>query len=103
MKDHPQEMPRANARFAVSLTVECFPSALPAGVGEERGHFEGSLKNISSGGACILTDRPLHVADVLKMSFPIQTFISAPRTLAEVRWALPTEEGKYLCGLRFLL
>jgi hypothetical protein len=67
---------------------------------------EGMVMNVSSGGACIVTDFPLPLSDVLKVAFPIQShisdFISTPRTLAEVRWTFVFPDHRYVSGLRFL-
>jgi hypothetical protein len=102
MPEKSQELPRASARFSSNLRVE-FQHAVGPGTEEAlQTGIEGVLQNISSGGACILTKGPLKVAEVLKISFPVQKIIT-PRTLAEVRWTQHLPEGKFVAGLRFLL
>jgi len=99
---------RDSTRFSVNLTVECYASAAgPLPEGPQDTGFDGVVQNISDGGACIVTRRPLRVTDVLKVAFPIQSsissFISTPPTLAEVQWTHPSPEGEFISGLRFLL
>ncbi|HET6370745.1 MAG TPA: hypothetical protein VFG95_06080, partial [Nitrospiria bacterium] len=69
--------------------------------------FEGTIQNIGNGGACIETSSPLSISEVLKIAFPIQSsissFISTPRTLAEVKWTHPVPGDRFISGLRFLL
>ena len=98
-----QEIPRASARFSSSIAVEFHPTTGPSSEDLPSMGFEGVLQNISSGGACMITKRPLKVSEVLKVSFPIQKFISTPRALAEVKWTHPLPEGRHVSGLRFLL
>ena len=109
-----EEIPR-DARFSVDMSVECYPSMLSSFPLEEIGEkafsdysFGGEIKNISSGGACILTTHLLKINDVLKVSFPIpspiSSYISAPRTLVEVRWVKPLDQKEcFIHGVRFLL
>jgi len=99
---------RRGARFAVNLTGNCFPSADEAS--DEKNQIigiEGEVKDISSRGACIVTEFPLMISEVLKVAFPIQgsisNYISTPRTLAEVRWTQPAPDNKFISGFRFLL
>jgi hypothetical protein len=103
MPDRSQELPRASARFSANLRVEFHPAVGPSTEHLPQTGFDGVLQDISSGGACIMTTRPMEVAEVLKILFPIQKFVSSPRTLAEVRWTHSLSEGKFVAGLRFLL
>lgn len=103
MQNKPQERPRGSARFSITLSVECYPSISPHSTSARKGNFEGVLQNISNGGACMVTAQPLKIAEVLKVSFPIQHFVSTPRTLAEVKWTRSMPEGRFVSGLRFLL
>jgi hypothetical protein len=50
--------------------------------------------NISDGGACIKAERAHEPGSVVKLRLP------NPR-LAEVRWANPTDGGKFKLGLKF--
>lgn len=102
MPDRSRELPRSSARFSSNLRVEFHRAIGPSSENPEQMGFDGVLQNISSGGACIMTTRPIKAAEVLKISFPVQKFF-APRTLAEVRWAHRLPEGKFVAGLRFLL
>ncbi len=116
MVENKEETPRG-ARFSVNLAVTCFPSTVSAGptygsvdpkTGQEiqGAGREGIVKDVSSGGACIITDFPLSLSEVLKVAFPIQSsisdFISSPRTLAEVRWTYLSPDNQYVSGLHFL-
>lgn len=99
------------ARFSVSFTVECYPSAGSVETAVDPPAkdqvFEAEIRNISNSGACLVTPHPLAVNQILKVSFPIQspisTFISTPRTLVEVRWMKPDEKNSIMAGIRFLL
>ncbi len=107
MQEKPKEIPR-DPRFLINLSVDCFPSvATRSEEGKTDTSFEGIVQNIGNGGVCLVTNRPLNLNEVLKVSFPIQssisTFISTPRTLAEVRWIKPLSHDKFLSGLHFLL
>jgi hypothetical protein len=110
MSEEIEEIQRG-ARFSVNFTVECYPSSdRDQNETEEQApgaSFEGQVRNISSGGACLITAQPLKVNEILKVSFPIQSsisdFISTPRTLVEVRWTESADKARYLSGLRFLL
>jgi len=103
------EMPRAGPRFSINLSVVFDRSSaqIQSESGGKGGTFEGTVENISSGGACLLTQDSLDISEVIKISFPIQgsisQFISPPRTLAEVKWTRPAVGGKFLSGIRFLL
>ncbi|HTN42214.1 MAG TPA: PilZ domain-containing protein [Nitrospiria bacterium] len=102
MPEKSQELPRASARFSSNLRVEFHRAVGSSTENQKQPGLDGVLQNISSGGACIMTTDPLKVAEVLKISFPVQQ-IFTPRTLAEVRWTHPLPEGKFAAGLRFLL
>jgi PilZ domain-containing protein len=110
MTEKTNDVSRA-ARFTVNFNVECYPSASKEGgeikTASQDFSFEGEIKNISSSGACLVSNHPLKVSEVIKVSFPIQssisTYISPPRTLVEVRWTKPVEKGKFVTGLLFLL
>lgn len=97
------EILRESARFTSQLRVEVFPAADASETNFRHFGEEGFLQNISRGGACVVTASPLQVSDLLKISFPIQQFISTPRTVAEVKWTSHGEDGKYISGLRFLI
>jgi hypothetical protein len=105
MAEKEEETPRG-ARFSVNLAVTCFPSTGLAGEEIQGAGREGIVKDVSSGGACIITDFPLSLSEVLKVAFPIQSsisdFISTPRTLAEVRWTYLSPDHQYVSGLHFL-
>lgn len=98
---------RRGARFSVNLTGNCYPVPKNEGAKKEDKRCEGSVKDISSRGACIITSFPLKISEVLKVAFPIQgsisNYISTPRTLAEVRWTQPAPGNKFISGFRFLL
>jgi hypothetical protein len=110
MAEGSEEIQRG-ARFSVQLSVSCYRSIDRTDQGgeekEEGAAFEGEVKNISSSGACLVTSYPLKINEVLKVSFPIQSsltaFITTPRTLVEVRWIKPLENNTFITGLRFLL
>jgi hypothetical protein len=82
--------------------VEFHRAVGPSTENQQQPGNDGVLQNISSGGACILTEDPLKVAEVLRISFPAQK-IFTPRTVVEVRWTHRLPEGKFVAGLRFLL
>ena len=98
---------RKGVRFAVDLIGKCYPTEKnrPEKVSTQK--FDGTVKDISSWGACIVTRFPLKLSEVLKIALPIQSsisnYISSPATLAEVRWTQPIEGGMYVSGFRFLL
>ncbi|MHB8481182.1 MAG: hypothetical protein ACYDBV_00365 [Nitrospiria bacterium] len=91
----------------INLIVDCFPSTTGSKEDKEVTSFEGFVQNIGNGGVNIVTSYPLNINEVLKIAFPIQssisTFISTPRTLAEVRWVKPVSQDKFFAGLHFLL
>ena len=103
---------RSGPRFSLNLNVLCYPSSdvtKKSGVEGQSAEtsFDGELLNISSGGACLVTDLPLEEREILKVSIPIHgsvsNFITTPRTLVEVRWKKPKNHEKFLIGVRFLL
>jgi len=101
------ELPRTKPRFSIHLFVECSTSAHDFDQRESDGKFGGVIENISSGGACVNTNRPLRISEVLRISFPIGGSISGlitmPRTLVEVKWTRPISEGRFTSGVRFLI
>jgi len=66
------------------------------------------MKNLSSGGAAIIFERPLSAGEVLTVSFFLtQDGIEDPNRspfecAASIRWSKPAGEGRYEAGLQFL-
>lgn len=120
MSEAREETPRG-ARFSVNLRVKCFssiqiPSQIPANAEKStervenapaEAAFEGEISNISNDGACLVSTHELKINEILRVAFPfnnvISPYVTSPRTLAEVRWVHPADQGQIHCGLRFLL
>jgi len=86
-------------RYAVRISCELSISG-------QTQHAE--MKNLSSGGAAIIFERPLSAGEVLTVSFFLtQDGIEDPNRspfecAASIRWSKPAGEGRYEAGLQFL-
>ena len=117
--DQASEGRRQYARYPLSQTV-AFELSAPLTLQET--HPEeaaGDTQNVSEGGLCLITERPLEESQIIKIKLPIPNVVATTPTLAEVRWvksaqpshrqqtaARQTITGQsgdhYLVGLRFL-
>jgi|GEM_PF-2418604 len=108
MPERQEEIPRG-PRYPVNFTVGFYRSDPEREMSDrvQERHYEGTLENISSAGACLVAHHPLEIGEVVRISFPIQgslsRFIQSPRTLAEVVWTRPASNGMFVTGFRFLL
>ncbi len=63
--------------------------------------------NISPGGMLLLSDKALHIEQVLRINVPTAAGLATVPTLAEVRWVRPVpfsgQHGLYFVGVRFLI
>jgi len=65
--------------------------------------FNGDIENISTGGACIITNNAVDPGRVAMLNLKVEdTDIKVP-PFAEVKWTKPAGyKGKYRIGLQFL-
>lgn len=63
----------------------------------------GTIRDISAGGLCLQSDRPLKPSQVVRCDFPIPRQSVAIPTLMDVRWIRRgSKRHQYSIGLRFL-
>jgi len=63
----------------------------------------GALRDISAGGLCLQSDRPLKQSQVVLCDLPIPGLPVAIPTLMNVRWVRQSPEAQeYTIGLQFL-
>jgi hypothetical protein len=97
---------RRELRFPQSLemTVQALPE-----LGSDRKlkivPLRGRIQNISEGGVCLITSRPIERFSVLRCEFTIGDVPLKVATLMEVRWTRKQDLDPevYLSGLEFLL
>lgn len=58
--------------------------------------FDVEFMDISSGGACIITEKVYDKGALIKLKFPLRT------RLAKIKWVVPLN-GRFKIGLEFLL
>jgi PilZ domain len=84
--DQASEGRRQHERYPLSQTV-AFELSAPLTLHEP--HPEeaaGDTKNVSEGGLCLITERPLEESQIIKVKLPIPNVVATTPTLAEVRW-----------------
>jgi len=116
--DKTAEGRRLHERYLLSQRVT-FELSAPLTLQESHsGEAEGDTQNVSEGGLCFITDRPLEESQIIKIKLPIPNVVATIPTLAEVRWVKKDPTGgtqqavrpisarqdgnQYLIGLRFL-
>jgi PilZ domain len=95
---------RRQARFPQNLKVSVTP--LPEiGAKRSRSTISGSIHNISQGGLCVITPRPLDQSSLLRCEIAIGEAPVKISTLVEVVWTEKQKlhPQKFLSGLLFLL
>jgi hypothetical protein len=90
--------PRKHPRRALLKPAMFVVSAPMSGVAA----IDAETMNISTGGACIVTDRDQEPGSIMRIKLPhLGTDIQVPR-LAEVRWVVPAND-RYKMGLQFVV
>lgn len=98
-RQHPR-FPQLLEMLAHELPTATSPPATPAG-----DPISGRVQNVSQGGLCVLSPRPLAKAALLRCEI-LGTDMPVPiPTLMQVRWTRKQRVSpeSYLCGLKFLL
>jgi hypothetical protein len=74
----------------------------PLGIlqGEGESAFGGRIQNIGAGGICLLSDRPIPVASVVRCEIVLPKTSAGIPTLMQVRWV---DAASNQIGLQFLL
>ncbi|HET6613824.1 MAG TPA: PilZ domain-containing protein [Kofleriaceae bacterium] len=85
----------SNRRLSTRHSVEISASV---SLGDDS--FEGTLENLSLGGAYLLVDRRLPMGARVELSFRIPTHEQPIVTGASVRWSSETAAGLQFDGLR---
>jgi hypothetical protein len=66
--------------------------------------ISGRIQNVSQGGACLQSDRPIPVSSLVRCEIVVPGTRAAVPTLMQVRWTQKTStNGSYKIGLQFLL
>lgn len=104
MKLATQSDRRHDPRFpqTLDLTVQPLPEL---GSSRKTTAIRGRIQNISAGGVCLITSRPIEKFSVLRCEITIGDVPLKIATLMQVRWTKKQNmqpEG-YLSGLEFLL
>ena len=97
---------RDSARFPQNLDVWVRPlPALGPGHKVMLSAISGRIQNISQGGICLMTTRPLERGSVLRCEITIGEAPITIATLVHVRWTRKQrgQDESYLSGLEFLL
>ncbi|MBT9329587.1 PilZ domain-containing protein [Paracidobacterium acidisoli] len=106
MKHAIQTDRRQAARFPQSLEIKIQP--LPQ-LGSSRtlraGAITGRIQNVSEGGICLITSRPIEKFSLLRCEIAIGDVPLHISTLMQVRWTRKQnmQPESYLSGLEFLL
>ena len=97
---------RATPRFELQKPVRLNGSTLPILVkptGASR-HVEGRIRNISSGGLCLLVENELKVSETLVAEIALPGTRASIPTLLQVRWLRKSPSGgRYRAGLHFVI
>ncbi len=65
--------------------------------------LKAQVVNASEGGLCVVLNRSLVLSAVIRCRFQLKDLPVTVPTLLQVRWVEPTPEGKYRCGLMYLV
>lgn len=65
--------------------------------------FTGQISNLSSGGMCICTDRPLTPYSSIRCEVTLPDSPVGIPSLLQVRWVREVQEGVYQSGLLYLM
>ncbi len=85
-KDKATEGKRIHVRYPLSQRVT-FELSAPLTLQKPRQQeAEGNTQNVSEGGLCLITERPLEESQIIKIKLPIPNVVATISTLAEVRW-----------------
>ena len=86
------------------MTIQALPELGP-NRGPEAVALHGRIHNISEGGVCLVTSRPIETSSVLRCEITIGDLPLRIATLMQVRWTQKQdlETEAYLSGLDFLL
>jgi hypothetical protein len=84
--DKTMEGKRLHVRYPLSQRVT-FELSAPLTLQEQQPEeTAGDTQNVSEGGLCLITERPLEESQIIKIKLPIPNVIATTPTLAEVRW-----------------
>jgi hypothetical protein len=97
---------RTAQRFLLQDPVRLHGSTLPVIVGASgKSHVvEGHVQNISSGGLCLLVQKPLKVSELMIGEIAVPGTKATIPTLLQVRWLSKNSFGpRYRAGLHYVL
>lgn len=97
---------RTTPRFKLQNPIRLNGSTLPLVVkamGSSR-PVEGHVQNISSGGLCLLAQKPLKISELLVGEIAVPGTQASIPTLLQVRWLHKSSSGpRYRAGLHYVL
>lgn len=88
------ETKRAHTRKTLSVEINCLVNFGKDSIG-------GLTYNISEGGICLISKKPLHKGSTVDLDFSIP-FKNRIVAVAEVKWNKEIESGRYSNGLQFM-
>lgn len=97
---------RTAQRFPLQDPVRLHGSTLPVIVGAtgKSNVVEGNVQNISSGGLCLLVQKPLKVSELLVGEIAVPGTKATIPTLLQVRWLSKNSFGpRYRAGLHYVI
>lgn len=106
MKKPATDILRSDQRFHLQDPVRLHGSTLPVIVGAtgKSQVVEGNVQNISSGGLCLLVQKPLKVSELLVGEISIPGTQASIPTLLQVKWLSKNSRGpSYRAGLHYVL
>ena len=99
-----QEERRDGPRYQLSGEFRGYPLGPLSQEQPDSSHIEGTIQNISAGGAALLTSSPVDLSTPLKTEVLFPNMPVAVTLLARPRWTRPhPDQPGYLTGLEFLL
>jgi len=104
MRQGERQPQRRHLRFLCNLELRGRKLAPLGNPQEAETIIRGEIQNISQGGICVLSTRPIPTSSLIRCAIEVSETRAAIPTLTQVRWTQKTSNnGRCKIGLQFLL